>query len=1452
MQRLNVKLIVWLAVGSFVLLVGVVLVHRYQISDQAETYYLKSAQEWHEEFKAEEEKTEESYEKLQKAIAFYRFYLSQHSEDRETSADYALAMASYAGRPNRDARDFTDAAAALEMVVRIYPEHKKVRRKLIDFSILQGRISDAREHITELKEMLAEDGERDYVLEYQMMRCELALAENDLARDRMLAVIEEAPQEVEAYALLSGVLEKRYEDEEGARKYIDLMVENNPEDHNAYLARAHYFQRKNDFEAARADVNEALELRPDHLEALLLAGRFALDPSVNDKDLAREYLLKARELHPESARAYLILGHVERTSGDLEAAAKYLNEGIEKAGKDSELVLTLVELNLDRGQAAAAKKLLDEYETGGGDRVMVDYLRADTDRREEKWVEAAQQLEQVRTKIGASPRYSRLAIKVNLALADCYRRIGQQDLQARCYERVLAIEPGNYLALSGQADSWLMQNMWRQAYQRYVQIEKAFTLAPVALGPKKVVALTQIEVAKPEEDRNWDQVNTLLSAIQENLPDDPARRLDFEKMEARLLIQQHRLEEAREKFDKLLAENPDSIQIALDEIPLIQLETDPETALKAVDKIEERFEMQESIPLARIRLIAAMPANQAKVRLLEVEKDLEKLPPTADRVSVLRTLATAYTGAKDIESSKRLFRRTAEALPQDLPVRVAWFYLCKETGDMAGMSEALDSIKDLSGENSAFWQFGEATRLIMLVRAKQGEGDELKAARRNIMRAKKVRPEWPALVALEGEAEELLGNLDQAISLYQVSLDLGSQDPQLQRRLLAHYLKRRQIENADQLIESLPEERRTSPGFREFTAELLKLKGNTAEAVKLLEESYDPESENVIDHLRMAESLLSAERILEAEKPIARALEVANDSAAVWVALVKLNVVAGKIDEAQAAMQKMQLHVPEEQLSLAMAECSEAMKDLKKAETYYRAAVQEKPEDLARQKALVTFYFRTNQYRLAEPELNRMIRSATANPKSDATILHWSREKMAVIVASGGRAADYEKALALLRANTVDGERTIQSLELEAQLLSRRPDMESRRGAVSILEGILERAPSRHDIEFFMAQLLERNREWERSKEHMQVVCFQQKENQAYLRNFIGLLLKHGEVKEAASYYELLRPLIKSPPSATDLVLEARIIVSKGEIDKAITMLNGLVPRPLPADRVAALGQVGALFEQLANEIDDPDDAERLLAEARARCEEFAQQSNERGALALMAFESRQSPLVMVLEAGKNAIQDNPALTVAGIAVDAARRRPEEITPEFTAAIEGWIEQAKADETQSARPELLLADLLDLQGDYDGASSIYRDLLKRESLIPLERAGCLNNLAYIMVMKDSNWEEAQPMVAEAIDLLGPRAQLLDTRAMVELARGEVDSAIDDLRESIADTPSGIKYFHLALAYHRQGDIPSAMNAMDSAREEGFTVDEVPALEREAYTTLQTQLEQQAALPAADP
>ena len=149
-----------------------------------------------------------------------------------------------------------------------------------------------------------------------------------------------------------------------------------------------------------------------------------------------------------------------------------------------------------------------------------------------------------------------------------------------------------------------------------------------------------------------------------------------------------------------------------------------------------------------------------------------------------------------------------------------------------------------------------------------------------------------------------------------------------------------------------------------------------------------------------------------------------------------------------------------------------------------------------------------------------------------------------------------------------------------------------------------------------------------------------------------------------------------------------------------------------------------------------------------------------------------------------------------------------------------------------------LAAVRRLQKDFPAVASLYREVLKHDTRDTLT----FNNLSWVLALSDKDGSGALKCIQQAIELDGPQAEFLDTRAVAHLTMGNADLAVKDLDEAIAEAPTAHRYFHLAQAHHLAGKRSAAIDALRRARNLGLTETTVDPLERQAYHRLVGELD----------
>ncbi len=168
-------------------------------------------------------------------------------------------------------------------------------------------------------------------------------------------------------------------------------------------------------------------------------------------------------------------------------------------------------------------------------------------------------------------------------------------------------------------------------------------------------------------------------------------------------------------------------------------------------------------------------------------------------------------------------------------------------------------------------------------------------------------------------------------------------------------------------------------------------------------------------------------------------------------------------------------------------------------------------------------------------------------------------------------------------------------------------------------------------------------------------------------------------------------------------------------------------------------------------------------------------------------------------------------------------------TPEQIRVVETWVKKASTDNPNKIVLHMHLADIYDLRGDMVDAESEWKLILQKDP----DNIVALNNLAWSLAHRVGDEAQALPLIEAAVKSQGRRADLLDTRGVVQLSLGKVDAALADFKESVEDQKTPARLFHLARALQQSRDRDNASRALREAKDLGLNPAELHASEQQA-------------------
>ena len=264
-----------------------------------------------------------------------------------------------------------------------------------------------------------------------------------------------------------------------------------------------------------------------------------------------------------------------------------------------------------------------------------------------------------------------------------------------------------------------------------------------------------------------------------------------------------------------------------------------------------------------------------------------------------------------------------------------------------------------------------------------------------------------------------------------------------------------------------------------------------------------------------------------------------------------------------------------------------------------------------------------------------------------------------------------------------------------------------------------------------------------------------------YALHYIEAELAHHEVDEAELW---LSKLEKEFPEQFVLVgSRADILVHRGHTDAALMLLDEFVGDanlPLPVLRQRQR-QTAALLEQFAyrlREMKKPAESARCLQKAETLLRAEAEQTPGRE-MALASFLARcgkaQEALAVLDEKWANC----DAVSVGQAVQSVVRSAGGKFTSQRAAEAEKILLAAAKKFDDNVTILLVLADLYSAQGRPADAEQCYRRILAQ---LP-NHGAAMNNLAILLALQKTHFDEAEALINRAIEISGAMASMLDTR-----------------------------------------------------------------------------------------
>jgi tetratricopeptide (TPR) repeat protein len=1401
MRRLNLIFIAVLLTTVAVLGTGMHFLHRFQVHRNASSLLVRA-------------RSAESVRDLGQAEELLRQYLNLQREDGPTWEWYARIVDERAPESRRRERVFLIHEQALGH----NEGNLKLERKCADLALELERYSDAKRHVTKLLEAIPKNS-RDHLvitemaeLEDMMAQCEQGSLNPEQAEEWYRRSITRDPSRVAGYQHLSSLLRSNRK-EADADKVVEAMIAANPKSGQALVTRWRY-RRSYGLDADANDIARALNLAPDDADVLMAAAEVAL--SKKDTMGALKYLERGLERKPNDSAFYRYAAALQLNNNHPEKAEELLRRGIATLPGRPELLFQLAVTLLNQGKVDGENEALDVIKQLQGLGLAdgySQYLEARVLMNRQRWTDAATHLNSARAFLAADRQ---ITAEINLFLAECYGRLGAEEMRIDALER----------ASAGQKSTTLIGPALAQAMEKSGRIDDASKLHATLADtrPESRLDLIRLSIQKnlrlPSDQRHWQALEQRLLDVGKAMPSS-AETVILLRVE--ILAAQNRSAEALKILENAAIEHPKSLRFRIAIATVLQGESKLAEARKVLDSAEKEFGANSE--LRRANIAYWLRYGEVESKKTEAREALVALTGTRNKVPVtelpefLDELATAWYRFGDPRLAGQLWNELSKRQPRNLEVLRNRADLALASRDQSSVRDIIQEIKAIEGKSGTIWRYTEAAFLMDEVAQSKSKSNssDIETARGLIEQIITLRGNWWGGFILRGRLSELTAKGDDAVQDYFKAIELGANQPELARRLFVLLYQRQQFDQIDRIVKILAD-RGMAPAELKLAAAFNAIRRNEfASAIALAREVIPDDSTNPSDLLILSKMLTSAGRLAEAEKLLLRALELSPDLPDVWIDRVRFLVLAKRSPEIPGVLDKASRALKPNQVPLTLALClSIAGKD-EEANKSFQSALTLNPDDLVTIRFAAEFYVKTLKLDQVEKLVAKIL-----DPKSKASPagIAWANRTRSFLKINTGDQRQVDEAIALLDQNLKISPYNTDDQRARAVLLAMKPGRQEE--AVKALEALEKSRLLSPADRFLLAKLYYAKPDWLKCRKILSGLMSEKVRQPDQVAFFVNALIEQNELDEAERSLRLLDP---NDPQSIRIVVESRSKLLKARNSDAD--LLALIQR-FSREHPDQIGIAANLFERYG-----------YLKEAEQALKAFVEQNRKEPTrtFAYIGFLARRNRIQEALALCEQAWNTCPDEEVASVSLSVLSSGNDSTEAQLN-RVGSWLEKAVQRRPESSSIQNNLATLRTKQRRYDEAEALYQKVLD----VSPDNLGALNNKAWLLAFQTGKEKEALDLMDRAISIAGSNATLFDTRAVVHMRMGNATLAIPDLRAALALNPGkSVLYFHLAQAYEMTGSLSEARKALHQAEEGGLKEESIDPLERENYLKVRRQL-----------
>jgi cellulose synthase operon protein C len=618
-------------------------------------------------------------------------YLRQYLEFTPDDIDAQIQLVELLRKRNVTSRSQAEVIFLYDRILRLDPERHAIRRDALAACLRNSRYSDAVTHAEALLKAFPNEAS----LWQQLGAAQAGLEQRSDARGSYEIAITHEPEEIVGYQRLAQLLWRNMNDPVGAREVLDRMVKAMPQNPEAYLIRARFESfladdpgstLHGDLKRASADLHRVLELDPENAEAsLMLANFYQRERNI---PAAHALLRDVIALYPRDLRIVRALSWLELVRGNTPAAIAVLEDALKVTPDGFDLLIPLADLLAQQGDTARTAEIVHRLELRRAPPTQVSYLRIRLAMRDGKWIEATSMLESLRHEINNLPN---LDTQLNLLLAVCASQLADPVAEEKAYQRVLNADPKNVQARVGLGNLLLTLGKFDEAAHE-LELAAQSPFATGAIVAQWVHVKTRRLHATNASSEEWRKLELGLASAASRFGPVSSEPIT---LHAEIGLGMGKSKEAVELLRKETARRPGDARLWAFLADAVADYSGTVAALAVVDEAQAAAGDSADVRLARAKLYAAEPG---RVRPLAPLTELIEAWPEAEQLRLLGGMIEVFDHVGDQAGVVRMLRAIASHHPSDANVWVKLHERTLRIGEAKLAAEARATLTKLEGE----------------------------------------------------------------------------------------------------------------------------------------------------------------------------------------------------------------------------------------------------------------------------------------------------------------------------------------------------------------------------------------------------------------------------------------------------------------------------------------------------------------------------------------------------------------------------------------------------------------------------------------------------------------------------------------------------------------------------------------------------------------------------------